>query len=55
MNKKWVNLIKVNTLDAPQPQFSPKVMVPNESSDTLNPLLPKSLYLMNIFSLMKKL
>jgi phosphoenolpyruvate synthase/pyruvate phosphate dikinase len=30
-------------------------MVPKDSSETLNPLLPKSLYLMNIFSLVEKL
>src|SRR5882672_7531669 len=38
---------RASSLAAPQPQSSPKVIVPSAASETRRPLLPKSRYFMN--------
>src|ERR1700716_2659350 len=42
------NILALTAGDAPQPQSSPKVMVPSATSESRTPDLPKSLYLKNL-------
>src|ERR1700751_6157102 len=39
------SILALTSADAPQPQSSPKVMVPSATSESRTPELPKSLYL----------
>src|SRR5512134_1877955 len=39
-------ILRLSSFEAPHPHSSPKLMAPRESSDTLRPLLPSSLYRM---------
>src|SRR5215208_435505 len=42
---KRSNIFLLSAFDAPQPQVSPKVIVPRQSSETRSPLCPSNLYL----------
>src|SRR3981081_1167033 len=42
------SILPLTSGDAPQPQSSPKVMVPSATSESRTPDLPKSLYLMSL-------
>src|SRR5207249_9663079 len=44
-SRKVSKIFRLSSLEDPQPQSSPNVIVPRQSSETLNPLLPSSLYL----------
>src|SRR5512134_1457504 len=39
-------ILRLSSFDVPHPHSSPKVIAPRQSSDTLRPLLPSSLYRM---------
>src|SRR5580700_8096417 len=41
------SILALTSGDAPQPQSSPKVMVPSATSEIRTPVLPRSLYLMS--------
>ena len=43
-SRKASYTFRASSLAAPQPQSSPKVMVPSAASETRSPLLPKSRY-----------
>src|SRR6478672_12055375 len=40
------SILALTSADAPQPQSSPKVIVPSATSESRTPVAPKSLYLM---------
>src|SRR2546430_1284979 len=40
------SILALTSGDAPQPQSSPKVMVPSATSESRTPVVPKSLYFM---------
>src|SRR6185369_856915 len=47
-SRKASYTFRASSFAAPQPQSSPKVIVPSAASETRSPLLPKSLYLICI-------
>ena len=48
-SRKASYTFRASSFEAPQPQSSPKVIVPSAASETRSPLLPKSRYFTGIF------
>src|SRR5574339_787147 len=45
---KASKILRLSSLEAPQPQTSPNVIVPRHSSETCNPLGPNNLYFISL-------